>query len=100
VLVCYAALSLQADEVRALAAELDRLRLKTYPTFVEPTASVFPADTRLITPTYSPSSPTLQSPQGGSRRGRQGFQGATSPGSAAALLPLNRSHPNLSFGGR
>lgn len=29
----------QAEEIRALAAELDRLRLKTYPTFIEPVSA-------------------------------------------------------------
>lgn len=39
----------QADEVRVLAAELETLRARTYPTFVEPAPCSFalPADTRL-----------------------------------------------------
>ncbi len=79
----------QAQEVRALASELDRLRLKTYPTFVEPTPTLFPADTRLPPALRNG---TLAAAGGG------GPPSPTSPHSPNGLLPLNRSHPHLTFG--
>ncbi|KAJ9514055.1 hypothetical protein QJQ45_021148 [Haematococcus lacustris] len=80
----------QADEVRALSSELDRLRLKTYPTFLEPTSSLFPADIRMPL-----SSPSTNSP--GALGQRRGFQGISPRSSPTNLLPLNRSHPHLTL---
>uniref|UniRef100_A0A7S3QWW0 Uncharacterized protein n=1 Tax=Dunaliella tertiolecta TaxID=3047 RepID=A0A7S3QWW0_DUNTE len=53
----------QADEVRALAAELDHLRQHTYPTFVEPSLAGV-ADVRV-----DPQRASLRAP-GGSLRGK------------------------------
>ena len=36
----------QQSEMSALAAELDKLRLRTYPTFMEPTLANLPPDTK------------------------------------------------------
>ena len=38
--------SAQQAEMDALAAELDKLRLRTYPTFVEPVVASLPPDTK------------------------------------------------------
>jgi len=109
----------QADEVRALAAELDRMRLRTYPTFMEPTPSLLPADTRVLMGSGSPGGrlrgsgpnspsstllPRLQasvSPQRqprGTGSSRRGPSNGTNGQPGVGLLPLQRSHPNISLG--
>lgn len=36
----------QQVEMRTLAAELDKMRMRTYPTFVEPSIASLPPDTK------------------------------------------------------
>ena len=87
-------LPLRSLQVRALAAELDRLRLRTFPTFVEPAyppsiLDRLPADTR---PPFMMASPLRTTPLGPPK---QALTGTAPPnGSPGVHTPNGRSSPD------